>query len=290
MRIELAGVTVKYDEGLPTATTALGGVDLTLTEGECVGVIGPTGSGKTTLLEVAAGLTGPTDGTARVRAEGEEPRLRDVVGLAYQFPELQFFEETVFDDVAFGPRRQGMGEQQVRERVRDALERSRLDLSDFGGRAPLSLSAGEKRRTAIAGILALGRPFLLLDEPTAGLDPPTADGIADLIMGEVERGCGVVVVSHDLEFVERVAPRTVLMGDGAVLADAPAGDVFSDGHSLERLGLEPPPRYVLIDRLARLSPETARGVAGALAVPERSRDALAAGASLRPGGPGDRVV
>jgi energy-coupling factor transport system ATP-binding protein len=256
VRLCLDDVTVSYDRGLPTATRALEGVSLVLGEGECVGLVGPTGSGKTTLLEVAAGLTGPTSGTAGVGAANGE-RLRDVVGLAYQFPESQFFEETVFDDVAFGPRRQGLDERLVDERVRSALARSRLDPAEFGDRAPLSLSAGEKRRAAIAGILALERPFLLLDEPTAGLDPPTADGIAELILGEVEGGRGVVVVSHDLEFVERVASRVVLVADGRILADGPADDVLADGAMLERLGLEPPPRRAFIEKLGRRCPDEA---------------------------------
>ena len=252
MRIAVRDVTVRYDAGLPSATTALSGVDLTVEQGECVAVIGPTGSGKTTLLEVMAGLAKPVSGVAAIEPAGAARGLRDAVGLAYQFPESQFFEETVFADVAFGPARQGLAESEIRTRVEEALSRAGLPADEFGGRAPLSLSAGEKRRAAIAGILALSRPFLLLDEPTAGLDPSTAERIADLVRSEVRVGRGVVVVTHDLEFVEAVASRTVVVGGGVVMADRTMEDALSDTVLLERLGLEPPPRYALVDRLRRL--------------------------------------
>lgn len=264
MRIVLREVAVQYDAGLPSSTTALVGVDLSVGLGECVAVIGPTGSGKTTLLEVMAGLSRPSSGSAAIEGDGERPGLRQSVGLAYQFPESQFFEETVFEDVAFGPARQGLAEPDVRRRVEDALTRAGLPAGEFGGRAPLSLSAGEKRRAAIAGILALSRPFLLLDEPTAGLDPTTAERVSELVRNEFEAGSGVVVVTHDLEFVEAVASRTVVMGDGAVLADRATADVLSDADLLTRLGLEPPPRYALVDRLRRLSNPESERVAGIL--------------------------
>ena len=252
MKIVLRDVTLRYDVGLPSATTALSSVGLVVEQAECVAVIGPTGSGKTTLLEVMAGLATPTSGAATIEPAGAGRGLRDIVGLAYQFPESQFFEETVFADVAFGPARQGLTEPEARVRVEEALTRAGLPAERFGERMPLSLSAGEKRRAAIAGILALSRPFLLLDEPTAGLDPTTAERIAELVRSEVRAGRGVVVVTHDLEFVEAVASRTVVMGHGAVLADRTTTEAFSDAALLEGLGLEPPPRYVLMDRLRRL--------------------------------------
>jgi energy-coupling factor transport system ATP-binding protein len=266
MRIVLRDVTVEYDAGLPSSNTALAGVDLAVGEGECVAVVGPTGSGKTTLLEVMAGLTRPTDGSAYLEPEAPRPGLRGAVGLAYQFPESQFFEETVFSDVAFGPVLQGLPVEDVRLRVHEALARAGLPVDEFGERAPLSLSAGEKRRAAIAGILALSRPFLLLDEPTAGLDPSTAELVSELVGGEVGSGRGVVVVTHDLAFVEAVTSRTVVIAGGAVLADRPTADVLSDAALLGPLGLSPPPRYALVDRLRRLGHPEAERIAGLLAV------------------------
>ena len=272
MRIALKDVTVRYDAGLPSATTALSGVGLAVEQGECVAVIGPTGSGKTTLLEVMAGLTAPTSGVATIESAGAASGLRDAVGLAYQFPESQFFEETVFADVAFGPARQGLAESEIRIRVEEALSRAGLAAGTFGGRTPLSLSAGEKRRAAIAGILALSRPFLLLDEPTAGLDPSTAERIGDLVRNEVRTGRGVVVVTHDLEFVEAVAARTVVVGGGAVLADRTTAGALSDAGLLEGLGLEPPPRYALMDRLRRLSHPEFDRISLVLSVPHGAGD------------------
>jgi energy-coupling factor transport system ATP-binding protein len=259
VRIVLRNVRVDYDTGLPSATAALDGVSLELEQGRCVGVVGPTGSGKTTLLEVMAGLARPSSGSAALEPTDASVGLRDAVGLAYQFPESQFFEETVFLDVAFGPTKQGLGESDVRTRVRNALTRAGLSADEFGPRSPLSLSAGEKRRAAIAGILALGRPFLLLDEPTAGLDPHSAETIAALVSSELSEGHGVVVVTHDLEFVDAHASRTIVMDAGAVLADGSTRDVLSDGRLLSGVGLEPPARYAVVSRLLRLGhPEAER--------------------------------
>jgi energy-coupling factor transport system ATP-binding protein len=267
VRIALRDVTVRYDRGLPSSTTALAGVGIAVEQGECVAVIGPTGSGKTTLLEVMAGLAVPTSGEVVLEPAGAARGLRDAVGLAYQFPESQFFEETVFDDVAFGPVRQGLSDEEVRERVDEALTRAGLPAGEFGARAPLSLSEGEKRRAGIAGILALARPFLLLDEPTAGLDPSTAGRVADLVRNESRSGRGVVVVTHDLEFVDEVASRTVVLGRGVVMADGPTASVLADSRLLSGLGLEPPPRYALLDRLAGFSAAELERVLEALGGP-----------------------
>jgi len=264
VRIVLEGVRVTYDAGMPSETTALDGVSVSVEAGECVAVIGPTGSGKTTLLEVMAGLTSPDSGSAAVEPSDGRTRLRDAVGLAYQFPESQFFEETVFTDVAFGPEKQGLPEADVRARVTGALERAGLDADEFGARSPLSLSAGEKRRAAIAGILALGRPFLLLDEPTAGLDPSSADTVADLVRSELEAGHGVVVVTHDLDFVDALATRTIVVGAGSLVADGNTHDVFSDDGLLNGLGLEPPPRYAVAGRVRRAGHPEAGRIAEAL--------------------------
>jgi energy-coupling factor transporter ATP-binding protein EcfA2 len=256
MMIRLRSVVLEYDRGLPSAKRALDGVDLDVGAGQSVALIGPTGSGKTSLLEVMAGLTRPTSGVAAANgADG----LRDLAGLVYQFPESQFFEETVFDDVAFGPRRQGLPPVEVESRVSEALDRAGLALDRFAPRSPLSLSAGEKRRAAIACILALGRPFLLLDEPTAGLDPLTRGRIAELIVSEAAAGRAVVTVTHDLELADRVAGRTVAMARGRIVADRPTGGLFRDAALLAELGLEPPARYALVEALrTRLPAEAAR--------------------------------
>jgi energy-coupling factor transport system ATP-binding protein len=265
VRIVLKAAGVTHDEGMPSATVALSNVTVSVAQGECLAIIGPTGSGKTTLLEVMAGLTSPGIGIARIEPPGERTRLRETVGLAYQFPELQFFEETVFEDVAFGPVRQGIPEDDIPERVASALARSGLSPDEFADRAPLTLSAGEKRRAAIAGILALNRPFLLLDEPTAGLDPLTASGVEKMMVSEAESGNGVVFVTHDLELVERAASRAVVMLEGRIIADRTVEEVMCDGEMLRRAGLEPPPRHVLIERLRGLAWPDVERLAGLLA-------------------------
>ena len=256
----LERVDVEFGAGLPGARLALEGLDISFRSDECVAVVGPTGAGKTTLLEVASGLLAPTRG--RVRADGRGgggQSLRSVAGLVYQFPELQFFEDTVFDDVAFGPRRLGLSTDAVHERVQGALLRSGLEPGAFAGRSLATLSAGEKRRAAIAGILALERPFLLLDEPTAGLDPATREGILELLVAE-RSARGIVIVSHDLDLVDRVAERTVVMNAGVVVSDGRTRDVLSDVERLEGMGLAPPAEYVLISRLQRLAPAEAAAV------------------------------
>ena len=260
MRIRLRSVVLEYDRGLPTATTALAAVDLDVGAGQSIAVIGPTGSGKTSLLEIMAGLARPTEGEALADGANGADGLRGLAGLVYQFPESQFFEETVFDDVAFGPRRQGLPESDVRDRVAAALDRAGLPPDRFAGRSPLSLSAGEKRRAAIACILALGRPFLLLDEPTAGLDPLTRRRIAELIVSEAAAGRGVVVVTHDLELVDRVAQRTIAMSRGRIVADRATDRIFRDADLLRELGLEPPARYALVEALRSRLPDEADSV------------------------------
>lgn len=260
MMIRLRSIVLQYDRGLPTATTALAGVDLDVGVGQSIAVIGPTGSGKTSLLEVMAGLARPTAGEAIAEGANRADGLRALAGLVYQFPESQFFEETVFDDVAFGPRRQGLPPREVDARVAAALDRAGLPPDGFAPRSPLSLSAGEKRRAAIACILALGRPFLLLDEPTAGLDPLTRGRIAELIVSEAAAGRGVVVVTHDLELADRVSDRTVAMLRGRIVADRPTGAIFRDAGLLRELGLEPPARYALVEAVRSRLPDEAASV------------------------------
>jgi len=264
VKIVARSISVEYDSGLPSARTALRGVDIALRLAECIAVIGPTGSGKTTLLEVLAGLRRPTAGVVVLEGGPRHRPLTSAVGLVYQFPELQLFEETVGADVAFGPVRQGISESEVEERVNDALRRVGLPPDEFASRAPPSLSAGERRRAAIAGILALDRPFLLLDEPTAGLDPGTREGIIDLIVQQVDAGRGVVVVTHDLELVDAVAVRTVVMSAGEIVLDSDTRSVMFDGEILDGLGFAPPPRYALVRTLRGKAPDVAERVESVL--------------------------
>ncbi len=263
MRIRLESVSVEFGSGLPGAHLALADVSLSVGTDECVAVVGPTGAGKTTLLEVAAGLLAPSSGRAALEGSQGHKLLRSAAGLVYQFPELQFFEETVYDDVAFGPKRMGLVGDELDGCVTGALRRAGLDPAAFSDRSPVTLSAGEKRRAAIAGILALDRPFLLLDEPTAGLDPSARDGIISLLAGEADER-GIVLVTHDLDMVDRIAGRTVVMHAGRKEIDGRTRSVLSDVERLERLGLTPPARHVLVAALQKRAPEEARRVSDIL--------------------------
>lgn len=200
--VEFAGVSFSYRDG---GAPALAGMSFALREGEALGVAGRTGSGKSTLLQLASGLLRPTAGAVRVMGRDLAGRRaasavhRDV-GMAFQYPERQLFAATVFEDVAFGPRNQGLSEGEVECRVREALDMVQLDFGKMRDRSPFALSGGEQRRVALAGILAMRTPILALDEPTAGLDPRGRRALVELL-GELrrERNLTLVVASHDLD-------------------------------------------------------------------------------------------
>jgi len=256
VRIVLRDANVVYERGLPDERAAVSGVNLSVEQGESVAIAGPTGSGKTSLLEVMAGLVAPTAGS--VALEGADRTLRSAVGLVYQFPELQFFEESVLNEVAFGLRHQGAAEEEIPGIVRRALERSGLDPVHFLDRSPLSLSAGEKRRVALACMIALDRPFLLLDEPSAGIDPSMRERLVEFMLGMVEEGRGLVLVTHDLELAGSVAGRMIVLSEGKIVADAAPDSIFRDAPLLERLSLDPPPRYQLVNRMKSLGASRAQ--------------------------------
>jgi energy-coupling factor transport system ATP-binding protein len=240
-------LTHVYLRGTPFESVALQGVDLVLRRGECVGIVGPTGSGKSTLVQHFNGLLRPTEG--RVWVDGVEVRagsgvLREVrrkVGLVFQYPEHQLFEATVFDDVAFGPRNLGLDPEEVQERVRESLQWVGLDPDRFGPRSPFSLSGGEMRRVAIAGVLAMRPQVLVLDEPTAGLDPEGRREILGRIRDLHRRtGLTVVLISHSMDEVARMCQRVVVLHRGRVFLDAPVREAFGQADQLRSIGLDVP--------------------------------------------------
>jgi len=277
VRLVLDSVGLTYDRGLPTAKSGLGGVSLSIDAGDAVAIMGPTGSGKTTLLEIAAGLVPPTTGSVSLAGAGSGASLKSSVGLVYQFPELQFFEETVFDEVAYGLRAARVAEDELARRVHAALECVGLSPAAFTERSPLTLSAGEQRRAAIAALVVLERPFLLLDEPSAGLDPGTRERILDLIHREREAGRAILLVTHDPELAEETVERIVLLSGGSIVADGPPADVFGDGVLLERLGLEAPPAHELVNALSCVDPALARDVASVVLGTPALRDGVSSG-------------
>ncbi len=234
-----------FDDGLPAEQAALTDVCLSIQAGECLAVIGPTGSGKTTLAEHMTGLLRPMSGTIRVfGGELWKGRRRPHIdghrtGFVFQFPELQFFEETVLDEIAFAPRNLGCDPVEIAHRVGKAMEQVGLDAT-FGARSPLSLSAGEQRLVAVASILSMKPEILILDEPTAGLDPGAVAGIAELIRTLHEQGITIVLISHHLDLVAQVAGRIVVINHGRIILDGPPRFVWQHENLLASIGLDIP--------------------------------------------------
>jgi energy-coupling factor transport system ATP-binding protein len=254
MSIELRNVSCLRGAGTPGETAALQDVSLSLRPGELVGIMGATGSGKTTLLRILAGLLPPTRG--RVELEGRDVSapdfdrsvLRSAVGLVFQDPASQLFETTVERDAAFGLRRSGLSREEIAGRVRRALEEMGFEYQAVRRLSPLTLSGGEKRRAAIAGVLVSQPRYLLFDEPAAGLDPRGRETFWALARRLRDAGAAVAVVSHSPDELAQAAERIVVLCRGAVALDGPPETVFSDSEQLTRLGLDlPAPR-----RCARL--------------------------------------
>jgi len=221
--LTLTGVGLVYGAGTRYARRALGGVDMTVEIGELVVVLGPTGSGKSTLLRVAAGVLPPTEGRVEVgerRLEGPAALERERrIGLVFQNPEKQLFAETVADDVAFGPR--NLGSPDPEAAAGEALARVGLDPAGFGPRSPFTLSGGEARRVALAGVLAMDPAYVLLDEPTTGLDAAGRRAVLEAVRA-VRGDAGVVVVTHDAEELLGEADRAIILSEGRVAHAGPA--------------------------------------------------------------------
>jgi energy-coupling factor transport system ATP-binding protein len=228
VRIELKDVRHVYAPGTPFEVEALMGVSLAVEPDEVLGIVGGTGSGKSTLVQHLNLLLAPTSGQVLVDSVDAQTlrknELRRRVGLVFQFPEAALFAPTVEEDVAFAPRQLGLNEAGVRERVRETL--ALLGARHLAGRSPHALSGGEKRRVAIAGVLAMAPEILVLDEPTAGLDPATREDLLGIVRGLREAGTSVVMVSHDLDEIAEVADRVCFLEAGEVRAVGTPGEVF----------------------------------------------------------------
>lgn len=245
MEILVDHVSFVYQSDSPLASQALSDISFRVTEGEFVGIIGHTGSGKSTLIQMFNGLLFPTEGTVtvngiEVKKGAALKSLREQVGLVFQYPEYQLFEETVEKDVAFGPRNLGLDEEETASRVREALIRVKLDPDEVGSRSPFDLSGGQRRRVAIAGVLAMHPRILVLDEPAAGLDPMGRNEMLSLLQELHGRGLTVFMVSHSMDDVAKVADRVLVMQHGTLAMDGTPREVYARGEELEAMGLGVP--------------------------------------------------
>ena len=246
MAITLEHVEYKYNEGTPMETEALNDVSLEIRDGEFIGLIGHTGSGKSTLIQHLNGLMRATSGDIRYNGEsiyGEGFSMKDLrsrVGLVFQYPEHQLFEIDVFTDVCFGPKNQGLSKDEIERRAKEALTLVGIDESYYK-KSPFELSGGEKRRVAIAGVLAMKPEVLILDEPTAGLDPRGRDEILGQLMRlHEEQGLTVILVSHSMEDVAKYVDRIMVIDHGCLVFDDTPRAVFAHYRELEKIGLAAP--------------------------------------------------
>ncbi|HEY7346981.1 MAG TPA: energy-coupling factor transporter ATPase [Ktedonobacterales bacterium] len=247
MPIQVETLTYTYFAGTPLAKVALAELSCTIEDGSCVAILGVTGSGKSTLVQHFNGLLRPTSGRVMVNAidvgarGADLAKLRRMVGLVFQSPETQLFASTVFDEVAFGPRQMGLGAEKVERVVADALRIVGLPTEEFGRRDPFSLSGGQMRRAALAGVLAMEPAILILDEPTAGLD---GEGRAELyrflarLRGE--RQTTILLVSHDMSEVAALADRSLVLHQGRLVLDGSPRELFRQAHLLVEWGLDVP--------------------------------------------------
>lgn len=244
--LSMRGVTHLYNKGMPSESKAIDSVDLDIEAGELVGIIGHTGSGKSTLVQHFNGILKPESGTVTVdgtdiwsdKKATREARFK--VGLCFQYPEYQLFEETVYKDISFGPKNMGLSPKEIKQRVLEAAEYVGLK-RELLEKSPFDLSGGEKRRAAIAGVIAMQPKVLILDEPTAGLDPIGRDTILDMIKTYRERtGSTVLLVSHSMEDVARIATKVAVMNNARLEMYGTVDEVYSRAEELREMGLNVP--------------------------------------------------
>ena len=267
MSIVIEQLNYVYMSGGPYETKALNNVNLTIGDGEFIGLIGHTGSGKSTLVQHLNGLLMPSSG--RILVDGmdladkatDRRAVRQRVGLVFQYPENQLFEETVEKDIAFGPKNLGLDENEIARRVKDAMRRVALDYDELHERSVFELSGGQMRRVAIAGVLAMEPQVLVLDEPGAGLDPRGREEILSLIRDlHREAGTTIVMVSHSMDDVASLAERVIVMNHGEVVMDGVPRDVFSCGEELRGMGLDVPQAVILAQKLREKGYDIPEGI------------------------------
>ncbi|MGN0158244.1 MAG: energy-coupling factor transporter ATPase [Brotaphodocola sp.] len=255
MSIKAENISFIYGAGTAFEQYALKNVSFEIEDGQFIGLIGHTGSGKSTLIQHLNGLIRATSGTIYYNGENiyqdgyDMKGLRSKVGLVFQYPEHQLFEVDVFSDVCFGPKNQGLPKEEIEERAREALHQVGLE-EKFWNQSPFELSGGQKRRVAIAGVLAMRPEVLILDEPTAGLDPKGRDEILDEISSlHRDKRMTIILVSHSMEDIAQYADRIMVMNHGEKMFDAPPKEVFRHYKELEAIGLAAPQITYIVHRL-----------------------------------------
>lgn len=272
MSIELKNIFYTYMTGTPFEKKALDGVSLEIKKGEIVAVIGHTGSGKSTLVQHLNGLLKPSSGQVSIdgiNLLGKDKAAKEVrksVGMVFQYPEHQIFAETVYEDIAFGPRNRGFSEAEVEKQVKEAMAFVGLDYELYAKRSPFQLSGGQMRRVAIAGVVAMNPDYLVLDEPSAGLDPRSKNAVFKEIMAlHKSRGIAIVLVTHSMEEAAKYAQRMLVVNRGKVLFDGAPADIFrKHKQELISVGMDEPQVFKLADLLRK----------GGLQLPEGITDEL----------------
>ena len=256
MSIEVKNLKYIYSPGMPGETLALDDVSFSIGDGEICGVIGHTGSGKSTLLQHLNGLLKPCEGSIYVDGQcitDGSCKMVDVrrrVGLVFQYPEYQLFEETVAKDVAFGPKNLGLDEEEINDRVREAIGLVGLDFDTIKDKSPFELSGGQKRRVAIAGVIAMKPKLLILDEPTAGLDPKAHADVLEMVERiHADMGISIIFVSHNMADIAKLSDRVLVINEGKIAAQGSPREVFARKEYLQSMGLDVPPVVEIIKEL-----------------------------------------
>ncbi len=248
MSLEMKHVFYTYQEGSPAESHALQDICLNINEGEFLGIVGHTGSGKSTLIQHLNGLLKPSKGEVLIdgvdinqkAAKKQRKDLRMRVGLVFQYPEYQLFEENVELDIGFGPRSMGLSDAEVKSRVQEAMALLKLDYKTLRKQSPFDLSGGQKRKVAIAGVLAMKPKYLVLDEPTAGLDPRGREEFLALLQSLHQQGMTIIMVSHSMDDMARYAQRMIVMDHGQIQLEGTPREIFSQPVKLQQIGLDVP--------------------------------------------------
>ena len=261
MSISVRNLKYIYNPGMPGETVALNDVSFDVADGSVLGIIGHTGSGKSTLLQHLNGLIKPTSGEIYIDGEcitDGKTKMTDIrrkVGLVFQYPEYQLFEETVSKDVAFGPKNLGLNEEEQQERVKKAIGLVGLDYEEIKDLSPFELSGGMKRRVAIAGVIAMGPKILILDEHTAGLDPSAHRDILAMVRRiHEEMGIILIFVSHNMADIAEMSDKVMVMCEGKIALEGTPSEVFSHADKLSEMGLDVPPAREIVELISSKAP------------------------------------